>query len=145
VRVGRTGARGEVAQVLKRAAATTWSEEGQRGKPQRAALVRHRAARRERAEPGVRTPWDAARAARIPRCLGVRAASVGPRPREARPRVAHCAWGCGPVAQRGLARPARATLWRGAVRRRPAGIIFPRPCLNTRNSKKLNRSAQSGD
>jgi hypothetical protein len=104
-----------VAQVLKRAAATTWSEEGQRGKPQRAALVRHRAARRERAQPVVRTPWDAAQAARIPRCLGVRAASGGPRSREAQPRVAHCAWGHGLVAQHGSACPARVTLRRGAV------------------------------
>jgi hypothetical protein len=90
------------------------------------------------AQLGVRTPRDVAwaeRAARIPRSLGVRVASGGPRPREAQPLATRCAWERRPVAQRSSARPAWATSRHGAMRRRPAEIVFLRPCLNTRSSK----------
>jgi hypothetical protein len=51
----------------------------------------------------------------------------------------HRAWG------RGLGVPGAGDDAAGAVRRRPAEIIFLRPYLNTRSSKKLNRSAQGDE
>jgi hypothetical protein len=75
------GARGKGDLGVKIAAAsTTGSEEG-RGKPRRAALVRHRAAPREQARPGVHTPRGVALAVRQ---RGFRGASACVLPREAR-------------------------------------------------------------
>jgi hypothetical protein len=44
-----------------------------------------------------------------------------------------------------LGAPGAGDVAAGAVRRRPVEIIFLRPRLNTRSSKKLNRSAQSDE
>jgi hypothetical protein len=72
-------------------------------------------------------------------------ASGGPRPREARPQATHCAWAHELAVQRDSARTARAMSRRGAARRRLDEIVLLCPCLNTYNSKKLNRSAQSSE
>jgi hypothetical protein len=61
--------------------------------------------------------------------------------RSSRRHVARAAQG-----RRGLGqRAAQSPRWHGAARRRRGCNVFLCPCLNTRNSKKLDRSAQSSE